>query len=306
MIVFFWKVAAKSSIFAATMAKKSAKSWIVLLLNYALIFLPLFYTPPPFQAHCCLSFSVSRVKSECTTSGCAPYPAGGSIDTCGRAPSPWWYPPEIHEGFAILTASQGGKMRGDGERKNIRNKGYRQRDRMENVCVDIFCARAKQGWIPIVVGIKKRPVSVYVRVCKDHFRAVKLLLLARENKRQCLGAGGSAHSRCCNLGRFLVSQATAWISAAMAHPCIARAETQRNDSLCLRSNYSKYYFRIVWKHSSLRAMKFVHPRGTSMLCGTLYHIIVCVSTIQWRVCDLGYCSAHWLNELVGGHSVLQF
>lgn len=74
-----------------------------------------------------------------------------------------------------------------------------------------------------------------MRVYKDHFRAVKFLLLARENKRQCFGAGGSAHSRCCNLGRFLVSQATARISAAMAHPCIARAETQWNDSLCLSS-----------------------------------------------------------------------
>lgn len=29
-----------------------------------------------------------------------------------QSPSPWWYPPEIHEGFALLTASQGGKMRG--------------------------------------------------------------------------------------------------------------------------------------------------------------------------------------------------
>lgn len=38
----------------------------------------------------CLS-PQSRLEMEGTrtTSGCAPYPAGGSKDTCGRAPSPW-------------------------------------------------------------------------------------------------------------------------------------------------------------------------------------------------------------------------
>lgn len=64
--------------------------------------------------YCFLSFSVSKVEKrwrKYTTSGCALYTAGGFIDVW-QSPSPWWYPPEIHEGFALLTASQGGKMRG--------------------------------------------------------------------------------------------------------------------------------------------------------------------------------------------------
>ncbi len=75
-----------------------------------------------------------------------------------------------------------------------------------------------------VVEKKRRGVCVCVCVCvcvwkrkADHFRAVRLLPLAGENKRQCLGAGGSAHGRRCNLGRFLASRASARISAAMAH-----------------------------------------------------------------------------------------
>lgn len=53
-------------------------------------FFPLIFplSLPQPSALCCLSLSQQRWR-ECTTSGCAPYPAGGSIDTCGRAPSPW-------------------------------------------------------------------------------------------------------------------------------------------------------------------------------------------------------------------------
>lgn len=71
----------------------------------------------------CLHRAQQRWR-ECTTSNCAPYPAGRSIDMCGRALSPWWYPPEIHEGFTILTASQ------RGERKNEREADGEQNGRL--------------------------------------------------------------------------------------------------------------------------------------------------------------------------------
>lgn len=95
-------------------------------------------------------------------------------------------------------------------------------DRWENICfLCIFVCRPllcvqKTGKYRVGEAKRKGWFCVWKRR-EDHFRAVRLLLLAEENKRQCLGAGGSAHGRRCNLGRLLAAQAPAWISAALAH-----------------------------------------------------------------------------------------
>lgn len=121
--------------------------------TYSFHFSPIFSNPlPSALAYCCLS-RAHNWWWECTTSGFAPYPAGGSIDTCGRAPSPWWYPPEIHEGVAILTASQWEKMR-ERDRRREKTRGAQQKQRLYtdtrmyvyvHVCIYLFCVHTKWG-----------------------------------------------------------------------------------------------------------------------------------------------------------------
>lgn len=115
---------------------------------------------------------------------------------------------------------EGGRANGGAKWEAI---GGRQRENVcfcacLHACPPVFCVCAEiWGIYGSRVEMRRRVVCVCVRVWKrreDHFRAVRLLPRAAENKRQCLGAGGSAHGRRCNLGRFL---APAWISAAITH-----------------------------------------------------------------------------------------